>query len=266
MSQNEAHIAIMQQAADKAGRALVRDFGEVENLQVLKKGPGDFVSKADQKAEKIIVEHLLRMRPDHAILGEESGASGQSDAQYRFVIDPLDGTSNFLHALPHFAISIALEERGEVIAALVHDPIKQETFTAFRGGGAFLNARRIRISARRHLSQAMIGCGLPILDWEGRKTFDEEYRQIADNVAGLRRWGAAALDLAYIAAGRLDGFWEYGLKYWDLAAGTLLVQEAGGIVSMLEGVPFNEKGTIVAGNPNVQNKMQRVLMKARQAR
>ncbi|MFW5680813.1 MAG: inositol monophosphatase family protein, partial [Pseudomonadota bacterium] len=206
------NLQIMVQAAQKAARSLARDFGEVEQLQVSIKGPGDFVSAADRRAEKLIVEELRRARPGFAFLAEEGGSDGK-EAASRWIIDPLDGTSNFLHGLPHFAISIALETNGELVAGLVLDPIKQELFTAEKGQGAYMNDRRLRVSVRKELERSMIACGLPVLDWAGReKGFMAQLDRVSARVAGVRRFGAASLDLAYVAAGRLDGFWEYGLK------------------------------------------------------
>lgn len=255
-----ANINVMDQAARKAARHLIRDFGEVEQLQVSIKGPGDFVSAADRKAEKILREELSRARPNFGFLLEESGEIPGRDG-HRWIIDPLDGTTNFLHGIPHFAISIGLEWRGELIAGLVYDPIKDETFVAEKGAGAFLNERRLRVSRRNEFSRAMIGTGLPVLNWPGReKGFATQLERVSDKVAGLRRLGTASLDLAYVAAGRFDGFWEYGLKPWDVAAGIILVREAGGMVNHLEGEqPWSEPGTIVAANPDLHGQLVSLL-------
>jgi myo-inositol-1(or 4)-monophosphatase len=248
-----ANINVMVQAAHKAARPLVRDFGEVEHLQVSIKGPGDFVSAADRRAEQILRQELSRARPGFAFLLEESGAIGGEDADHRWIVDPLDGTTNFLHALPHFAISIALERRGELVAGVVYDPIKDEMFCAEKGAGAYLNERRLRVSRRSELSSCLIGTGIPVLDWPGRaKGFVPQLERVSDHVAGIRRLGTASLDLAYVAGGRLDGFWEYGLKPWDMAAGIVLIREAGGLVGRLEGDDdLLAPGTLVAGNPAV---------------
>lgn len=252
------NLQIMVQAAQKAARVLARDFGEVEQLQVSQKGPGDFVTAADRRAEKIILEELRRQRPAFAVLAEESGADGEAGA--RWIVDPLDGTSNFLHGLPHFAISIALEMNGELVAGCILDPVKQELFTAERGQGAWMNGRRMRVSARRELDHAMIGCGIPVLAWEGRERgFAAQLDRVSAKVAGIRRYGAAALDLAYIAAGRLDGFWEFGLKPWDVAAGIVLVREAGGKLGTLEGGGLMERGTLVAANPEIYPRLHALL-------
>ena len=222
-----ANINVMDQAARKAARHLIRDFGEVEQLQVSIKGPGDFVSAADRKAEKILREELSRARPNFGFLLEESGEVPSRDG-HRWIIDPLDGTTNFLHGIPHFALSIGLEWKGELIAGLVFDPIKDETFVAEKGAGAFLNERRLRVSGRKDLGASVMGTGIPVLNWPGReKGFSGQLDRVSGKVAGVRRLGTASLDLAYVAAGRFDGFWEYGLKPWDIAAGMILVREAG---------------------------------------
>lgn len=250
MPRRSANLQVMIRAVMKAARNLVRDFGEVEQLQVSMKGPADFVSAADRKAERIIVEELQRMRPEYGFLLEEGGAIKAKDGSSRFLVDPLDGTTNFLHGVPHFALSVALEQRGEIVAGCIYDPLKDELFAADKGDGAFLNDRRLRVSGRSDMGQALIGCGLPVRNWKGReKGFDAQMSAIADVCGGLRRLGTASLDLAYIAAGRQDGFWEYGLKPWDIAAGILIVREAGGRIARLEGDDdlFGE-GTILASN------------------
>ena len=229
-----ANINVMVQAAHKAARHLVRDFGEVENLQVSIKGPGDYVSAADHRAEQILHQELSRVRPGFGFLMEEGGSLEGRDDQ-RWIVDPLDGTTNFLHGLPHFAISVALERHGELVAGVVYDPIKDELFCAEKGAGAYLNDRRLRVSRRSDLANSLIGTGIPVLDWQGREQgFAQQLERVSAQVAGIRRLGTASLDLAYIAAGRLDGFWEYGLKPWDMAAGIVLIQEAGGTVGRLE--------------------------------
>jgi myo-inositol-1(or 4)-monophosphatase len=256
-----ANIHVMVRAAHKAARHLVRDFGEVEHLQVSIKGPGDFVSAADRRAEQILREELSRARPGFAFLLEESGAIGGEETDHRWIVDPLDGTTNFLHAMPHFAISIALERRGELVAGVVYDPIKDEMFCAEKGAGAYLNDRRLRVSRRSELSSCLIGTGIPVLDWPGRaKGFLPQLERISDHVAGIRRLGTASLDLAYVASGRLDGFWEYGLKPWDMAAGIVLIREAGGLVGRLEGDDeLLDAGTLVAGNPAVFAQLAQLL-------
>ena len=245
-----ANLEIMLRAARAAARHLTRDFNEVEHLQVSIKGPGDFVSAADRRAEQVIRDELKRGRPDYGMLLEETGEEVGRSPKNRWIVDPLDGTTNFLHAVPHWSISIALEQHGDVTAALVYDPVKNELFTAEKGNGAYLNERRLRVSRRADMRLALIGCGLPIQDWKGRKSFTRQMERVADDCGGLRRLGTCSLDLAYVAAGRLDGFWEYGPYPWDIAAGILLVREAGGVVTDDAGreAPVAH-GPIVAGNP-----------------
>ena len=257
-----AIINVMVQAATKAGRSLSRDFGEVQNLQVSLKGPGDFVSQADKRAEEIVHTELSRSRPNYSFLMEESGAIAGSDSQHRFIIDPLDGTTNFLHGIPIFAVSIGLERQGQIVAGVIYNPAMDELYTAERGGGAFLNDRRLRVGARRKLSDCVIGTGVPHLGRGHHGNFLIEMRHVMAEVAGVRRMGAAALDLAYVAAGRLDGFWESGLSPWDMAAGILMIREAGGFVSDAEGgTDMLEKGSIVAGNEIIQKTLLQTIRK-----
>ena len=259
-----ANLEIMLRAARAAARFLARDFGEVEHLQVSIKGPGDFVSAADRRADQVIKDELRRARPDFGILSEESGEQVGRSPHQRWIVDPLDGTTNFLHAVPHWSISIALEQHGDITAGLIYDPIKNELFTAEKGNGAYLNERRLRVSRRSDFGQALIGCGLPIRDWKGRKKgFTRQMERVADECGGLRRLGVASLDLAYVAAGRQDGYWEYGTKPWDIAAGLLLVREAGGRVGRIEGEDdMLAEGTIVAGNPEVYGKLRGLIEEA----
>jgi myo-inositol-1(or 4)-monophosphatase len=259
-----ATLEIMIRAATRAARSLARDFGEVEQLQVSIKGPGDFVSAADRRAEQTIKEELKRGRPDYGLLMEESGAEPGRSPHNRWIVDPLDGTTNFLHGLPHWAISIALEQHGEITAGIVFDPLRNELFTAERGAGAYLNDRRIRVSRRTDMRTALIGCGLPIQNWAAReKGFTRQMDRVADECAGLRRLGVAALDLAYVAAGRQDGYWEYGVKPWDIAAGLLMVREAGGRVGLLEGhEDLLADGTFIAGSPDIYDKLRAALLEA----
>ena len=259
MALRSANITVMIQAVHKAARHLVRDFGEVENLQVSIKGPGDFVSAADRRAEQILRGELGRARPTFGFLLEESGVIAGEDREQRWVVDPLDGTSNFLHGLPHFAISVALERRGELIAGVVYDPIKDELFCAEKGAGAYLTDRRLRVSGRSDLGVCLIGTGIPVLDWPGREGFAGQLERLASEVAGIRRLGTASLDLAYVAAGRLDGFWEFGLKPWDVAAGIVLVREAGGLVGRLEGEGDIAAGTLVASNAVIHPRLVQLL-------
>jgi len=249
MSQASANLNIMIKAARKAGRGLTRDFGEVEKLQVSMKGAGDFVSRADTKAEAIIREELTTARPNYGWLGEESTEVKGADPTRRWIVDPLDGTTNFLHGLPHWAISIALEHKGEIVSSVVFDPVKDEIFTAEKGGGCWLNDTRLRVSARKTLIEMIFATGLP---FGGRADLPDTLGDLARLLpvcAGVRRFGAAALDLAYVAAGRYDGFWERNLHPWDMAAGLLLVQEAGGLSEPLtKGGDIFRDGDIVSAN------------------
>jgi myo-inositol-1(or 4)-monophosphatase len=249
-ARRSAHMNVMTEAAEKAGRALIRDFGEVEQLQVSRKGPGDFVSAADHKSEKILREELLKARPSFGFLFEESGEIKGEDKSYRWIIDPLDGTTNFLHGLPHWCISIALEKDKEVVAAVIHDPIKNETFSAEKGGGAFSNAKRLRVAGRTSLLDALVSI---------------EGGSLSDSIAlppgcGTRRMGSACLNLAYVAAGRLDAYLEPKLFPWDKAAGSLLVREAGGYVSELDGGKNFVYGKgILAANPQLHTELVKQL-------
>lgn len=250
-------LTIMTRAAEKAAKSLLRDFGEVEQLQVSIKGPGDFVSAADRRAEQIIHSELAKARPGFSFLMEESGAVGPKDAEARWIIDPLDGTNNFLHGLPHWAISIALEKDGEIIAGVVHDPVKNEMFYAEKGSGAFMSDRRIRVSGRRDLSMAMIGHWYPIHDRLPDKEFNETSNRIRQKVAGLRANGASALDMAYVSAGRFDAYFQQNLKIWDIAAGVILVKEAGGkVVGYGAGDDPLTAGGILASNQYMLQPMQ----------
>ncbi|SDF52340.1 myo-inositol-1(or 4)-monophosphatase [Limimonas halophila] len=257
-------LNVMMRAADKAARGLKRDFGEVENLQVSRKGPADFVSAADRRAEETIRRELTRARPEAGLLMEEGGGEpGSDERRSRFIVDPLDGTSNFLHGLPHFAISIALEQRGELVAAVVYDPIKEEQFYAEKGGGAFLNDRRLRVSARDRLDAALIATGAPYKGHGDRPTFLAEVDAVMAETAGIRRMGSAALDLVYVAAGRYDGYWERDLSPWDTAAGALIAREAGAVVTQIDGKPFKpESQSILAANVDLEVALQRLIYAA----
>ncbi|MBR56399.1 inositol monophosphatase [Candidatus Poribacteria bacterium] len=255
-------ITVMINAAYKAAKSLIRDFGEVENLQVSKKGPSDFVTIADHRAEKTLVTELSKARPKYGFLLEETGIIQGEDTSNRWVIDPLDGTTNFLHGLPHFAISIALERDGKPFAGVIYAPVMDELFWAENGQGAFLNNERLRISSRRNIEDCLIATGMP---YKG-KDINPEYLQMLDRVwsttSGIRRFGAAALDLAYVAAGRYDGFFEFALSRWDIAAGVIIVKEAGGKVTDIHGgSKVLDTGDILASNGHIHIKLNDILEK-----
>ncbi len=260
-----ALINVMDRAACKAGRVLVRDFGEVENLQVSKKGPADFVTAADLRSESILRQELTRARPEFAFLGEEGGETrgvgGAPDhAETRWVVDPLDGTTNFLHGIPHFAISIAVERAGDVIAGLILDPIRDDVYWAERGAGAYVGNRRLRVSAREDLATALFATGIPFLGRGDHPHYLATLTAIVGQAAGVRRFGAAALDLAYLAAGRFDAFWEYGLSRWDVAAGIILIREAGGFVTDCSGGDSSlDSGDIAAANSYLHPRLVAIL-------
>jgi myo-inositol-1(or 4)-monophosphatase len=258
-----ALLNVMFAAARKAARALKRDFGELEKLQVSLKGPANFVTAADRRAEETLFQELSKARPGYGFLGEESGEREGADKTHRWIVDPLDGTTNFLHGIPQFGISIALERDGGVIAGIVYNPATDEMFSAEKGKGAFLNDQRIRVAARRGLADAVIACGLPHRGRGQLELGTKEIGAMQHEVAGLRRFGAAALDMAWVAAGRLDGYWERNIKPWDIAAGLILVREAGGFVTDCDGDDdMMGKGQIVAGNEAIQKEVVRVLQQA----
>jgi len=248
MSNHSPLMTVMVAAARKAGRALIRDFGELENLQVSRKGPADFVTRADLKAEETLFAELTKARPGYGFLGEERGFIEGTDKTHRWIVDPIDGTLNFMHGMPHFAISVGLEREGQLIAGIVYNPVRDELFWAEKGRGAWLNARRLRVSARRTLAEGVIATGIPFLGKPGHAQFLKELHQIAGKTAGVRRFGSAALDLAWVAAGRFDAFWDRDLKLWDIAAGVVLVREAGGLCQEIDGADFMETGSILAGS------------------
>ncbi|MEM8750887.1 MAG: inositol monophosphatase family protein [Pseudomonadota bacterium] len=256
-----ALINVMVAAVTKAGRSLTRDYNELENLQVSLKGPGDFVSQADIKAEKTLRDGLNKARPGFNFLMEEGGEI-DNGSQHRWIIDPLDGTTNFLHSNPFFAVSLALESNGQLEAGVIYNPATEELFTAEKGRGAFLNDRRLRVAARRDLDECLIATGVPALNRRGHGVALYEQRSIMNRVAGVRATGAAALNLAYVAAGRFDGYWESGLKPWDIAAGLLMVREAGGFVTEPDpSASMYETGRIVAGNEFVHGQLRQLLNK-----
>lgn len=247
-----ANINVMVGAARKAARGLLRDFGEVEQLQVSKKGPGDFVSAADHRVESVLRQELKKARPDYGFLLEEGGIVEGADSHHTWMIDPLDGTTNFLHSIPHFAISIGLVRDGEPIAGVVYQPLTDEMFWAEKGQGCFVNERRLRVSARRKLDEAVITTGIPHQGRPEHERYLKQLTAVMGATAGVRRFGAAALDLAYVAAGRCEGFWEFGLKPWDMAAGIILVREAGGYISEIDGGhDMLKSGNILAANDHL---------------
>ncbi len=255
-----ALMNVMQTAARKAGRSLARDFGELEHLQVSVKSPANFVSAADHRAEDVLFTELSRARPGYGFLMEERGIVEGGDKSHRWIVDPLDGTTNFLHGIPLFAISIGLEREGEMVAGLIYNPASGETFTAEKGKGAFLDDRRIRVAQRRELDDCVIVTGIPHRGKSGHDVLVRELTALMAHVAGLRRTGSAALDMAWVAAGRFDGYWERGIKAWDLAAGIVMVREAGGFVSDADGgQKMFDTGSVIAGNENVRRAMEAVI-------
>ena len=261
--QHSALLNVMMKAARKAARQLNRDFGEVEKLQVSVKGPANFVTAADRKAEQTLRDELMTARPGYSFVGEEGGRIDGPDKSHTWYVDPLDGTTNFLHGIPHFAISIGLEREGTMVAALVYNPVSDEMFIAERGKGAFVNDQRLRVAGRRTMQDAVVACGLPHRGRGGLAEFRTEFAAVQEQVAGLRRFGSAALDLAYIAAGRFDIYWERNLQSWDMAAGILLVREAGGYVTDCDGHDaMFAKGNIVAGNETLLKDLLTVLKKS----
>ncbi len=267
------HMTVMANAAQKASKRLLRDFAEVEQLQVSVKGPSDFVSQADLRAEQTLKEELNKARPGYALLMEESGASGSDNWAWRWVVDPLDGTTNFLHGMPHWAISIGLERRlpdgsSEVAAGLVYNPVVDEMFWAEKGAGAFVNERRLRVSARREISEAVFATGIPFgaVAAPKRLAFARTLATLMPQVAGIRRFGSAALDLAWVAAGRFDGYWELGIKPWDMSAGLLLVREAGGYATDPDDADPRDTGNVVAANTHLHARLRTAVVEGLHAR
>ena len=260
MKLNSANINVMVKACRKASKVLIRDFGEVEKLQVSIKGPGDFVTASDKKVEKILIEELQKARPNYSILSEEIGQI-DNDESFRWIIDPIDGTANFLHGIPHFAISVGLEHEKEIICGIVYDPIKDEMFVAEKGNGAYLNNYRMRVSSRSKLKDCIIFTGGPKREAKNRELALKEYYNFSSKVMlPIRKLGSAALDMAYVAAGRCDGFWQRNLNYWDIAAGIILVKESGGFVTDFSGKnEYIQNKTILVTNSKVNNEMIEVL-------
>ena len=256
MAINSPAINVMVAAVRRAARSLARDFGEVENLQVSIKGAGDFVSAADIRAEEIIREDLMTARPAYGWLGEESGEVPGKDPTRRWIVDPLDGTTNFLHGLPHFAISVGLEHKGEIVSGVVYDLTRDEMFVAEKGQGAYLNDRRMRVSARREMSEALFATGVPFGAKETLPLMLRELARLMPRTAGIRRFGSAALDLVYVAAGRYDGFWEREINAWDMAAGLVIAREAGALVADLSGgAEMMTRGEVIAANAEIFPKL-----------
>lgn len=260
--QHSALLNVMMKAARKAARQLNRDFGEVEKLQVSVKGPANFVTAADRKAEQTLRDELMTARPGYSFVGEEGGRIDGPDKSHTWYVDPLDGTTNFLHGIPQFAISIGLAREGTVIAGVIYNPANDELYIAERGKGAFLNDQRLRVAGRRQLNECVLACGLPHIGRGDHEEFRREMTALQGRVAGLRRFGAASLDLAFVAAGRLDGYWERNLQSWDIAAGMIMVREAGGTVSDIStpGDPL-VTGDVVCGNEFVHGELVKVLRK-----
>ena len=267
MARKSADINAMELAARKAARKLLRDFNEVEHLQVSKKGPADFVTQADLSAEATLKEELSRLRPDFGFITEEGGAIKAKDGLHYWVIDPLDGTTNFLHGLPHFAISIAIKTGKEITAGIILDPVKDELFWAEKGGSAYMNDRRLRVSSRTRMTECIFATGIPFVGKADHGKFLQELEQVMDMSAGVRRFGAASLDLAYVAAGHYDGFWERNLQEWDIAAGIIIAREAGALVSQIDGgEKMLEKGDILATNSGINSAMLEIFRKLRLGR
>ena len=257
---HSALINVMVKAARRAGRSLKRDLGEVENLQVSLKGPANFVTMADRRAEEMLYTDLSKARPGYGFIGEEGGKRAGEDKTHTWIVDPLDGTTNFLHGIPQFAISIGLQREGTVIAGVIYNPANDELYTAERGKGAFLNDQRLRVAGRRNLADCVIACGLPHIGRGDHELSRLEMAEIQNRVAGLRRFGAASLDMAFVAAGRLDGYWERNLQAWDMAAGQIMVREAGGVVSGIAGDddPLTT-GHVICGNEYIHAELVKIL-------
>ena len=257
---HSALINVMVKAARRAGRSLSRDLGEIENLQVSLKGPANFVSAADKRAEEMLYSDLAKARHGYGFIGEEGGTREGADKTHAWIVDPLDGTTNFLHGIPQFAISIGLQREGTMIAGVIYNPATDDLFIAERGKGAFLNDTRLRVAARKQLHDCVIACGLPHIGRGDLPLSRDEMAALQPRVAGLRRFGAASLDLAYVAAGRLDGYWERNLKPWDIAAGMIMIREAGGVVSDIQtpGDPL-VTGDVVCGNETIHAELTKIL-------
>jgi myo-inositol-1(or 4)-monophosphatase len=262
MRLNSPQINIITRACMKASRSLIRDFGELENLQVSSKGPGDFVSSADKRTEKIIIDELQKAHPGYGIITEETGIINKSNVKNRWVIDPIDGTMNFLNGIPQFAISIGYEENGEIICGVIFNPIMNEMFCAEKGNGAYLNNSRIRVSNKKKIKDALLVTGGPKGASKIKDKIFSEYINVSNNVSNVRKFGSAALDMAYVACGRFDGYWQRELNYWDIAAGIVILKEAGGFVDFFEDDPvFPLKKNILASNSNIHDELRDLMNK-----
>ncbi len=262
MRLNSPQINLITRACMKASRTLIRDFGEIENLQVSTKGPGDFVTSADRRTEKILIEELQKAHPDYGIVTEETGVINKSNTKNRWIIDPIDGTMNFLNGIPQFAISIGYEEEGEIKCGVIFNPIMNEMFCAEKGNGAFLNNTRIRVSNKKKLRDSLIVTGGPKGSSEIKDKIFSEYIVVSKNASNVRKFGSAALDMAYVACGRFDGYWQRELNYWDIAAGLIILKEAGGFVEFFE-IDKNQllKKNILATNSNIHNELRDLINK-----
>ena len=262
MRLNSPQINLIIKACMKASRSLIRDFGEIENLQVSTKGPGDFVTSADKRTEKILIEELQRAHPEYGIITEETGIINKSNTEKRWVIDPIDGTMNFLNGIPQFAISIGYEEKGEIICGVIFNPIINEMFIAEKGNGAYLNNSRIRVSNKNKIKDALLVTGGPKGNSKIKNKIFSEYINVSNNVSNVRKFGSAALDIAYVACGRFDGYWQRELNYWDIAAGIIILKEAGGFINFFEEDKDNPlKKNIIASNSNIHNELLDLISK-----
>ena len=260
MRLNSPQINLIIKACMKASRSLIRDFGEIENLQVSTKGPGDFVTSADKRTEKILIDELQKAHPDYGIVTEESGVINKSNLKNRWIIDPIDGTMNFLNGIPQFAISVGYEEEGEVKSGVIFNPIMNEMFCAEKGNGAFLNNSRIRVSNKKNIKDALLVTGGPKGVSKIKDKIFSEYINVSQNVSNVRKFGSAALDIAYVACGRFDGYWQREINYWDIAAGVILVKESGGFIESINGDNFdNDRVDIIASNSKIHKELKNFL-------
>ena len=262
MRLNSPQINLIIKTCMKASRSLIRDFGEIENLQVSTKGPGDFVTSADKRTEKILIEEIQKAHPEHGIITEETGIINKSNVEKKWIIDPIDGTMNFLNGIPQFAISIAYEEKGEIICGVIFNPILNEMFVAEKGNGAYLNNSRIRVSNKKKIKNALLVTGGPKGNSKIKNKIFSEYINVSNNVSNVRKFGSAALDMAYVACGRFDGYWQRELNYWDVAAGIIILKEAGGLINFFEDDENNPlKKNIIACNSNIHNELLDLISK-----